>query len=116
MKITPQWIEEKLATLPNEIAVAVEKYETHKEVWLNAQADYDREFAKQYLIAKAQGNTDMQSKMIATEKLYNKKLYLIKLEIECRKLYNKVEELSNKFTAIRKIANLKEIEIKNLGG
>ena len=112
MKITPMWIESKLAQLPNLIAIACEKYEIAREQWMNEEADYDRLFAKEYLRAKAEGNTEGQAKQMAVEKLYEKKLSLVKMEAECRRLQNEVSKLENQFNAVRKIANLKEVEIK----
>lgn len=108
-------INDLLAKYPLEIHEATVKTEGLREIWQLEEARKDYETAKAFLTAKAANLTEGQAKAKATESVYETTQEVIRAESSFRRALADQSRVENEFTSTRKMANLLETSMQNIG-
>lgn len=106
---------DQLLDFPRQMYEAEKKAEEMHELWLVAETKRDYAFAQAFLSNKAKGSNESQAKHQATVDVFEMQQEMIKAESRWRRASADHRYLENKFTAIRKIANLEEAALMKLG-
>jgi len=105
----------QLLDFPRQMYEAEKKAEEAHERWLVAETKHTYDYSRAFLTNKASGLNDNQAKSQATVDVYALKMEVVKTESAWRRAAADHRYLENKFTAIRKIANLEEAALMKLG-
>lgn len=111
-------LEQALEQLPADIARVSYCMVDAKSAHDQAEALYDRDYAKestsQHARAKIEKFTAAEAKQWADYETIEKLLPVLKLNADYEKWKVLVTFLDNKFTSVRKLASLREVELKNI--
>ena len=119
MELPLSEISRLLYELPAQIASKAKAAEEALKAQLICEAEYDRLRAGTFLAFKAENvgmtQKEIDSQVLQSEPVYQKRLDAINLECTARKLKCEVTELDDKFTGVKKLVSLREMEMRNLG-
>lgn len=111
-------LEQKLFELPSLIGRKAESAEQLREAYEVKKAEYELEKAKEFLNRKAQDSKLTAGQLAALVEVATAHIRyeVIVAESAWRRETVRVEELSNEFAGIRKIAELRKHELLTIGG
>ena len=108
--ISKQGILKKLQELPALISFAEEKAQTARYQYDLKETEYDHIYNEALLTCKVEKQTDKVSKAEAEKASYGKKMECLIAKSKYKKAEIEFNKYDREFTAIRKIANLMQIE------